>query len=122
MLIRSRFFTLTAAVCSKYVEVVAAQGSKVIHSCIETCMKYETILSGMYRTKIASALSTLFVAMIDKEANPRLLNVKYKLLRQEDKTLTLWVPKVEMAMDSGLVSLEHQRVTLAISKLRERNR
>ena len=36
--------------------------------------------------------------------------------------MTLWIREIEMDMSSGLISLEYQRVSLAISKLDGRSR
>ena len=39
---------------------------------------------------------------------------------KEEDILTLWILEVEMAMNLGMVRLEHQRVALAISKFDNR--
>ena len=39
---------------------------------------------------------------------------------KEKDNLTLWILEVEMAMNLGMVRLDHQRVALAISKLDNR--
>ena len=68
-------------------------------------------------------MPTLFVAMPDEEAKPCPLRVDVKhYSRKEGKNLTLWIREIEMAMRSGLISLEHQRVSLAIFKLDGRAR
>ena len=68
-------------------------------------------------------MPTRFVAMPDKESKPRPLRVDVKHFSgKEGENLTLWIREIEMAMKSGLISIEHQRISLAISKLDGRAR
>ena len=68
-------------------------------------------------------MPTRFVAMPDEEAKPRTLMVDVKHFSgKEGKNLILWIREIEMAMRSGIISVEHQRVSLAISKLDGRAR
>ncbi|CAI5714203.1 unnamed protein product [Hyaloperonospora brassicae] len=61
--------------------------------------------------------------MPDEEAKPRPLKVDVKHFSgKEGETLILWIREIEMVMRSGLISVEHQRVSLAISKLDGRAR
>ena len=61
-----------------------------------------------------------FVTMTDEEAKPLPLRVDVKHYSgKEGEILTLCIREIEMAMRSGLVAIEHQRVSLAISKLDE---
>ena len=61
---------------------------------------------------------TRFVAMPDEEAKPRSLRVDVEHFSgKESENLPLWVREIEMDMRSGAISLEHQRVSLAILNL-----
>ena len=60
-------------------------------------------------------MTTRFVEVPEKETKPRTLKVGVKFYpRKEAENLTLWVREIEMTMQSGLITLEHQRVSLAI--------
>lgn len=114
---------LTAAVGLEYVEFLVAQGPDVLNARVEAFMQYETALLGQVQNQAASAMPTRYVAMPPEEAKPRPLRVDVKLYSgKEGENLTLWIREIEMAMDSGLISLENQRVSLAISKLDGRAR
>ena len=68
-------------------------------------------------------MKTRYVAMPPEEAKPRPLRVDVKLYSgKEGENLTLWIREIEMAMRSGLISIEHQRVSLVISKVDGRAR
>ena len=68
-------------------------------------------------------MPTHFVVMPDEEAKPRPLRVEVKhFSEKEGENLTIWICEIEMAMGSGLISLKHQQVSLAISKLNGRAR
>ena len=63
-------------------------------------------------------MPTHFVAIPDEEAKPRPLRVDVKHFSgKEGENLILWIRDIEMVMRYGLISVEHQRVSLAISKL-----
>ena len=63
-------------------------------------------------------MPTRFVAMPDKESKPRPLRVDVKHFSgKEGEILTLWIREIEMDMRSGLIYVEHQRVSLAILNL-----
>ena len=67
---------------------------------------------------MASAMPTRYVSAPDKEARPLPLRVEVKnYSRKESENLILWILEIEMAMRSGLIKLDHQQVSLAISKL-----
>ena len=109
---------LTEAVGPEYVEFLAAQGPDVINARVETFMQYETALLGQVQKQVALAMPTRYVAMPPEEAKPRSLRVDVKHYSGKDEeNLTLWIREIELAMDSGLISLENQRVSFAISKL-----
>ena len=100
-----------------------AQGSDDLHPRLEVFLRYETALIDQVHDHVASAMPTRYVAMLDEEANPRLLRVDVKHYSgKEAENLTLWIREIEMAVRSGLISLEYQRVSLAISKLDGRAR
>ena len=81
-------------------------------------MQYETALLGQVQNQVASAMPTRYVEMPPDEAKPRPLRVDVKhYSEKEGETLTLWIREIAMAMSSGLISLEYQRISLAISKL-----
>ena len=72
---------------------------------------------------MASAMPTCYVSGSDKEARPRLLRVEVKNYSgKEGENLILWIREIEVAMRSGLIKLDHQQVSLAISKLDGRAR
>ena len=59
----------------------------------------------------------------DEEARPRPLGVEVKNYSgKEGENFILWIREIEMAIRSGLIKLDHQQVSLAISKLDERAR
>ena len=61
--------------------------------------------------------------MPDEEAKPSSLRVNVKPYSgKEGGNITLWIREIEMALRFGLISLEHQQVSLAISKLDGRAR
>ena len=61
--------------------------------------------------------------MPDEEAKPRPLKVDVEHFSgKEGENLILWIREIEMAMRSGLISVKHQRVSLAISMLDGRAR
>ena len=114
---------LIAAIGPEYVEFLAAQGSEVLNARVETFMHYETSLLGQVQNQVASAMPTRYVAMLPEEAKPRPLRVGVKHYPgKEGENLTLWIREIEIAMSSGHISLENQRVSLAIYKLDERSR
>ena len=81
-------------------------------------MQDETALLGQVQNLVVSAMLTPFVAILDEEEKPRPLRVDVKHYSgKEGENLTLWIREIEMAMRSGLIPLEQQRVSLAISKL-----
>ena len=95
----------------------------MLNARIEIFKQYETALMGQVRNQVASAMPTRFVVMTDGEAKPRSLRVDVKHYSgKEGGNLTLWIREMKMAMRSSLISLEHQRVSLAISKLYGRAR
>ena len=117
------FDKLTAAVGPEYLEFLAAQGLDVLNARVETFIQYETALLGQVQNQVASAMPTCFVAMPDEKVKPRPLRVDVKHFSgKEGKNLTLWIREIEMAMSSGIISIEHQRVSLAISKIDGRAR
>ena len=75
-------------------------------------------LLGKVQDQVASSMPTRFVEVPDQEAKPRPLKVDAKSYTgKEGENFTRWIREVEMAMTSGLVSLDQQLVSLAISKL-----
>ena len=107
---------LTVALGPEYVEFLAAQCPDVLHARVETFMQYETALLGQVQSQVASAMPTRFVAMPDEEVKHRPLSVDVKHFSgKEGENLTLWIREMEMATRSGLISVEHRRVSLAIS-------
>ena len=68
-------------------------------------------------------MPTRFVAMPDEEGQrlPLRVDVKHYSGKQGEN-ITLWIREIEMDMISGLISLEHQRVALTISKINGRAR
>ena len=80
-------------------------------------------LAGQVLNEVVSAMLTLYVANPDEEAKPRPLRVELKHYSgKEREYLTLWIRKIEMSMRYGLISLDHQRALLAISKIDGRAR
>ena len=71
---------------------------------------------------MASAMPTRYVSVPDEEARPRPLRVEFNYSGKEGENLILWIREIEMAMRSGLIKLDHQQVSLAISKLDGRAR
>uniref|UniRef100_M4BB15 Retrotransposon gag domain-containing protein n=1 Tax=Hyaloperonospora arabidopsidis (strain Emoy2) TaxID=559515 RepID=M4BB15_HYAAE len=63
-------------------------------------------------------MPTRYVSVPDEEARPRPLRVEVKNYSgKEGENLILWLREIEMAMISGLIKLDHQQVSLVISKL-----
>ena len=104
-------------------EFLAAQGPDVLNARVETFMQYETALLMPAQIQIASAIPTYFVAVPDERLGlvPLVWTSNITPVRRE-YNITLWIREIEMAMRSSLISLEHQRVSLAISKLDGRAR
>uniref|UniRef100_M4BAU5 Retrotransposon gag domain-containing protein n=1 Tax=Hyaloperonospora arabidopsidis (strain Emoy2) TaxID=559515 RepID=M4BAU5_HYAAE len=72
---------------------------------------------------MASAMPTRYVCVPDEEARTRPLRVEAKNYSgKEGENLILWIREIEMAMRSGLIKLDHQQVSLDISKLDGRAR
>ena len=67
-------------------------------------------------------MPTRFISMPDEEDKARPLRVDVKNYSgKEEITLILWIRDVKMALRSGVISLEHQRVSLFISNLFKRD-
>ena len=114
---------LTASLGPEYVEFLVSQGPDVLHARLEGFLQYEASLIGQVQDQVASAMPTRYVAVPDQEAKPRPLRVDVKCYSgKEGENLTLWIREIEMAMRSGLIKLDHQQVSLAISKLDGRAR
>ena len=114
---------LAASLGPEYVEFLVAQGPDVLNARLESFLQYEATLLGQVQDQVASAMPTRFVAVPDQEAKPRPLKVDVKSYSgKEGENLILWIREVEMAMTSGLISLDQQQVSLAISKLDGRAR
>uniref|UniRef100_A0AAV1UGG2 Retrotransposon gag domain-containing protein n=1 Tax=Peronospora matthiolae TaxID=2874970 RepID=A0AAV1UGG2_9STRA len=59
-----------------------------------------------------------YVSVPDEEAKPRPLRVEVKNYSgKEGENLILWIREIEMAMRSGLITIDHQQDSLAIPKL-----
>ena len=66
-------------------------------------------------------MATRFVAVPDKEDNTHHLRVDVKYYSgKEGEIFNLWICEIDIAMISDLISLEHQRLPLAISLLDKR--
>uniref|UniRef100_A0AAV1U985 Retrotransposon gag domain-containing protein n=1 Tax=Peronospora matthiolae TaxID=2874970 RepID=A0AAV1U985_9STRA len=114
---------LTASLGPEYVEFLVSQGPEVLNARVESFMQYEATLLGQVQDQIASAMPTRYVSVPDEEAKPRPLRVEVKNYSgKEGENLILWIREIEMAMRSGLITLDHQQVSLAISKLDGRAR
>ena len=109
---------LTASLGPEYVEFLVSQGPEVLTACVECFLQYEASLLGQVQDQMASAMPTRYVSVPDEETRPRPLRVEVKNYSgKEDENFILWIPEIEMAMRSGLIKLDHQQVSLAISKL-----
>ena len=114
---------LAASLGPEYVEFLVAQGPDVLNARLEGFLQYEATLLGQVQDQVASAMPTRFGAVPDQEAKPRPLKVDVKSYSgKEGENLILWIREVEMAITSGLISLDQQQVSLAISKLDVRAR
>ena len=90
---------------------------------VEGFLQYEASLLGQVQDQMASAMPTRYVSVPDEEARPRPLRVEVKNYSgKEGENLILWIREIEMAMRSGLIKLDHQQVSLDISKLDGRAR
>ena len=86
-------------------------------------MQHEASLLGQVQDQMTSAMPTRYVSVPDEETWPLPLRVEVKnYSAKEGKNLILWIRKIEMAMRSGLIKLDHQEVSLVISKLDGRAR
>ena len=86
-------------------------------------VQYEASLLGQVQDQMASAMPTRYVSVPDEETRPRPLRVEGKNYSgKEGENLILWLREIEMAMISGLIKLDHQQVSLAISKIDGRDR
>ena len=109
---------LTASLGPEYVEFLVSQGPEVPTARVEGFLQYEASLLGHVQDQMASAMPTRYVSVPDEEARPRPLRVEVKNYSgKEGENLILWIREIEMAMRSGLIKLDHQQVSLAISKL-----
>uniref|UniRef100_A0AAV1UQI7 Retrotransposon gag domain-containing protein n=1 Tax=Peronospora matthiolae TaxID=2874970 RepID=A0AAV1UQI7_9STRA len=114
---------LTASLGPEYVEFLVSQGPEVLNARVESFMQYEATLLVQVEDQIASAMPTRYLSVPDKEAKPRPLRVEVKNYSgKEGENLILWIREIEMAMRSGLITHDHQQVSLAISKLDGRAR
>uniref|UniRef100_A0AAV1UJA2 Retrotransposon gag domain-containing protein n=1 Tax=Peronospora matthiolae TaxID=2874970 RepID=A0AAV1UJA2_9STRA len=114
---------LTASLGPEYVEFLVSQGPEVLNARVESFMQYEATLLGQVQDQIESAMPTRYVSVPDEEAKPRPLRLEVKNYPgKEGENLILWIREIEMAMRSGLITLDHQQVSLAISKLDGRAR
>ena len=72
---------------------------------------------------MASAMPTRYVSIPDEETRPRPLRVEVKVYSgKEGENLILWIREIERVKRSGLIKIDHQQVSLAISKLDGRAR
>ena len=107
----------------EYVEFLVSQGPEVLTARVEGFLQYEASLLGQVQYQMTSALPTRYVSVPDEEARPRPLRVEVKNYSgKEGENLILWIREIGMAMRSGLIKLDHQQVSLAISKLDGRAR
>ena len=114
---------LTASLGPEYVEFLVSQGPEVLTAHVEGFLKYEASLLGQVQDRMASATPTRYVSVTDEEARPRPLRVEVKNYSgKEGENLILWICEIEMAMRSGLIKLDHQQVSLSISKLDGKSR
>uniref|UniRef100_M4BU32 Gag protein n=1 Tax=Hyaloperonospora arabidopsidis (strain Emoy2) TaxID=559515 RepID=M4BU32_HYAAE len=114
---------LTASLGPEYVEFLVSQGPEVLTARVEGFLQYEASLLGQVQDQMASAMPTRYVSVPDEEARHRPLRVKVKnYTGKEGENLILWIREIEMAMRSGLIKLDDQQVSLAISKLDGRAR
>uniref|UniRef100_M4BZ91 Gag protein n=1 Tax=Hyaloperonospora arabidopsidis (strain Emoy2) TaxID=559515 RepID=M4BZ91_HYAAE len=110
---------LTASLGPEYVEFLVSQDPEVLTARVDGFLQHEASLLGQFQAQTASAMPTRYVSVPDEEARPRSLSLK---IGKENENLILWIREIEMAMRSGLIKLEHQQVSLAISKLYGRAR
>ena len=90
---------------------------------VEGFLKYEASLLGQVQDQMASAMPTRYVSISDEEDRPSPLRVEGKNYSgTEGENLILWIREIEMAMRSCLIKLDHQQVSLDISKLDGRAR
>ena len=83
--------------------------SLVLTARVEGFLQYEASLLGQVQDQMASAMPTRCVSVPDEEAGPRPLKVEVKnYSEKESENLILWIRKIEMAMRSGLIKLDHQ--------------
>ena len=95
----------------------------MLNARLEGFLQYEASLLGQAQDQAASAMPTRFVSVPHEDAKPRPLKVDVKNYSgKEGENLTLWIRDIEMPMRSGLITLDHQQVSLAISKLDGRAR
>ena len=96
---------------------------EVLTARVEGLLLYEASFLGQVQDHMASAMPTCYVSVPDEEASPRPLKVEVKNYSgKEGENLILWIREIEMAMRSGLIKLDHQQVSLDISKLDGRAR
>uniref|UniRef100_A0AAV1VDA4 Retrotransposon gag domain-containing protein n=1 Tax=Peronospora matthiolae TaxID=2874970 RepID=A0AAV1VDA4_9STRA len=114
---------LIASLGPEYVEFLVSQGPEVLNARVEIYMQYEATLLGQVQDQIASAMPTRYVSVPDEEAKPRPLRVEVKSYSgKKGQNLILWIREIEMVMRSGLLTLDHQQVSLATSNLDGRAR
>ena len=90
---------------------------------VEGFLRFEASLLGQVQDQMTSAMSTRYVSVPEGTAGPRPLRVEVKNYSgKEGGNLILWIREIEVAMRSGLIKLDHQQVSLAISKLDGRAR
>ena len=112
---------LTAFLGPDYVEFLVSQAPAVLTARVESFLQYEASILGRVQDQMALAMPTRYVSVPDEEARPRPLRLEVKNYSgKEDDNLILWIREIEMAVRSGLIKLNHQQVSMAISKLDER--
>ena len=90
---------------------------------VEGFLQYEASLLGQVQDQMASAMPTPYVSVPDGDARIRPLRVEVKNYSgKEGENRILWIREIEMAMRSGLIKLDHQQVSLSISKLDGKSR